>query len=285
MSNKPNLASTEELELDWGSREQRAPAPAGELAVANPAPLQEVSPGLAGKGPPGDPRYMSTELRLQLAGLLEAPELRMRQLRELAEVLIGWEQKNQYEVCDETGRVTVYVGESGDGWASALKRNFWPFYKARLECMTLGGTVALAVERPWSFLFAKANVFAWDGRELGRIEQRFTFFGRRLDLVSPGGAVLATAEGPLFKPWTFNIMQRGVEVAVVRKRWSGLLQEALTDADTFTLEFKPECTDARLRQMVLATALLIDLTYFDNRKDSSPVGTGLQMLDWLNPFS
>lgn len=285
MSNKPNLADTEELELDWSGREQRAPAPAGEIAVANAALLHEVPPAQPGKGPPGDPRYMSHEMRMQLTGLLEAPSLRMRQMRELAEVLIGWESKNQYEVCDETGRVTVYVGETGDGWGSALKRNFWPFYKARLECMTLGGSVALALERPWSFIFAKANIEAWDGRLMGTIQQRFTFFGRRLELRSPGGAVIATAEGPLFKPWTFNIVQRGVEVAVVRKRWSGLLQEVFTDADTFTLEFKPECTDARLRQMILALALLVDLTYFDNRKDSSPVGTGLQLLDWLNPWS
>ncbi|NMO15314.1 scramblase [Pyxidicoccus fallax] len=286
MSNKPNLANSEELELDWGSRQQRPASQDGsDIAVANAAQLHEVSPAMAGKGPPGDPRYMSTEMRLQLAGLLEAPSLRMRQMRELAEVLIGWESKNRYEVCDETGRVTVYVGETGDGWGSALKRNFWPFYKARLECVTLGGTVALALERPWSFLFARAHLYAWDGRELGTIQQRFTFLGRRLDLLSPGGAVVATAEGPLFKPWTFRILQRGAEVAVVRKRWSGLLQEAFTDADTFTLEFAPECTDARLRQMILGVALLVDLTYFDNRDNSSPVGTGLQLLDWLNPWS
>ena len=279
MSNKPTLANTDELELDWGSREQRAPAPAGEVALATPAPLHEVPSG-AGKGPPGDPRYMSMELRLQLAGMFESSELRMRQMRELAEVLIGWETKNRYEVCDSTGRVAVYVGETGDGWGSALKRNFWPFYKARLECVTLGGTVALAVERPWSFILSRAEVEAWDGRPLATIQQRFTFLGRRFDVLTPGGAVIATVEGPLFRPWTFRILQRGVEVAVVRKRWSGLLQEALTDADTFTLEFKPECTDARLRQTILAVALLMDMTYFDNRSSKSSFGAGLDIFDF-----
>lgn len=279
MSNKPDLANTQELELDWGGREQRTPAAAGAVATANAAALAEVPSGQAGKGPPGDPRYMSYELSTQLAGMFEAPELRMRQMRELAEILIGWETKNRYEVCDPTGRVAVYVGETGDGWGSALVRNFWPFYKARLECMTLGGTVALAVERPWTFLLARANVEAWDGRPLATIQQRFSFFGRRFDVLTPAGAVIATVEGPLFRPWTFRIMQRGVEVAVVRKRWSGLLQEAFTDADTFTLEFKPDCTDARLRQMVLAVALLVDLTYFDNRSNKSAFGAGLDILD------
>ncbi|MCY1018013.1 phospholipid scramblase-related protein [Pyxidicoccus sp. MSG2] len=280
MSNKPKLADTQELELDWGGREQRSPSPSGDVATADAALLAEVPVGEPGKGPPGDPRYMSHELRMQLAGMFEAPELRMRQMRELAEILIGWESKNRYEVCDPTGRPAVYVGETGSGWGSALVRNFWPFYKARLECMTLGGTVALAIERPWSFLFSRANVEAWDGRPLATIQQRFTFFGRRFDVVTPGGAVIATVEGPLFRPWTFRILQRGVEVAVVRKRWSGLLQETFTDADTFTLEFKPDCADARLRQMVLAVALLVDLTYFDNRSRKSSFGAGFDIFDF-----
>ncbi|MCP3136925.1 phospholipid scramblase family protein [Pyxidicoccus xibeiensis] len=275
MSNKPDLASAGELELDWGSREQRAPGhvpePAGE-------PLPEEPSG-AGKGLPGDPRYMSRELRLQLTGLLEGPGLRMRQLRELVEVLVPWEARNQYEVCDDTGRPTVYVGETGDGWGSALKRNFWPFYKARMECMTLGGTVALAIERPWSFLLAHANVEAWDGRLLGRIEQRFSVVGRKLELLTPSGTVLATVEGPLLKPWTFRVMQRGVEVALIRKKWNGVLQELFTDADTFRLDFAPECTDGRLRQLILGAALLVDMTWFDNRSSSSIVGPGADLLD------
>ena len=89
-------------------------------------PLPEEPSGAAGKGLPGDPRHMSRELRLQLTGLLEAPGLRMRQLRELVEILVPWEARNQYEVCDETGRPTVYVGETGDGWGSALSATSGP---------------------------------------------------------------------------------------------------------------------------------------------------------------
>lgn len=74
---------------------------------------------------------MRSALRPQLAGLFEAPELRMRQLRELVEILTGWESKNRYEVCDSTGRVAVYVGETGDGWGSALVRNFWRLLEVR----------------------------------------------------------------------------------------------------------------------------------------------------------
>lgn len=272
MSKKPDLASASELELDWGSRERRAP-PSNDT----PPPLAEVAPPSgAGKGAPGDPRYMGLELRHAVAGLLEAPSLRMRQFRSTVEFLVPWEARNQYEVCDELGRVAVYVGETGDGWRSALLRNFWPFYKARLECMTVGGTLALAVERPWTLLFARAEVTAWDGRPLGRVQQRFTLLGRRLDLLTPAGVVMATVEGPWWKPWTFRVMQKDAEVAVIRKKWSGLLHEMMTDADNFTLDFAPECSDGRLRQLILAAALLVDLTYFEKRGDNSG-----SLVSWL----
>ncbi len=274
MSKKPDLASATELELDWGSRERRAPSP---IEAPPPPSADEPPPSGAGKGAPGDPRYMSMEMRLAVAGLLEAPALRMRQFRNTVELLVPWEARNQYEVCDEMGRVAVYVGETGDGWRSALLRNFWPFYKARLECMTVGGTLALAVERPWTLLFARAEVTAWDGRPLGRVQQRLTLVGRRLDILTPAGVVLATVEGPWWKPWTFRVMQKGAEVAVIRKKWSGLVHELMTDADNFTLDFTPGCTDGRLRQLILAAALLVDLTYFEKRNNNSG-----SVLSWLS---
>jgi hypothetical protein len=273
MSDKPPVGKATELELDWGSRERRAPGPEGEAPQAAPEP---VSLGAPGKGAPGDPRYMSLELRLSLAGLLEAPSLRMRQFRSTVELLVPWEARNQYEVCDENGRVSVFVGETGGGLGSALLRNFWPFHKIRLECMTPGGTLAMAVERPWTLLFARAEVWAWDGRPLGRVQQRFTLLGRKLELQTPAGVVLATVEGPWWKPWTFRVMQKGAEVAVIRKQWSGLVQEVMANADNFGLEFTPGCTDGRLRQLILAAALLVDLTYFERRDSNSG-----SVLSWL----
>ncbi|MCE9668593.1 scramblase [Myxococcus stipitatus] len=273
MGHPPKWDDGTELELDWGAR-QRGPEPGADAATDGAtapasAPEELAIEARAGKGAPGDPRNMSLSLRQSLDAVLTAPRLRMRQQREVLEMLVGWEGRNRYEVCDEQGRGSLFVGETGDGWASRLIRNFWPFYRARLECMTPGGMMALAVERPWSFLFARAEVFAWDGRELGTLVQRFRFFSRCFDIVTPGGAVVATVQGPFFKPWTFQVLQRGVEQAVIRKHWSGLLQEAFSDADNFSIEFHPSCTDGRLRQLVVAAALLVDLTYFDNRKSGN----------------
>ncbi|NOJ80299.1 phospholipid scramblase-related protein [Myxococcus xanthus] len=279
MSDKRPLADTTELELDWRGRAPRQPE-APSSAALEPRAEVEVPSG-AGKGLPGDPRHMSIELRQSVQGMMETPALRMRQMREGLELIFGAQTRNRYEVCDDTGRVALYVEEEARGFGAMLRRTFSPFYKARMECMTLGGIVALVVERPWSLLLTKADILAWDGRRMARIQQRFTLLGRHLDIVTPGGAVIATVKGPLFRPWTFRIFQNDVEVAVVRKRWSGFLQESFSAADTFTLDFQPQCTDFRLRQLVLAVALLVDLTYFENNSPRAALGPGLDLFDAL----
>jgi uncharacterized protein YxjI len=265
MSQRPNPSPDDELELDWGAR-ARPGQPASD-AASTPA-LGLVQEGAPGKGMPGDPKHMSEELRLSLSGLLEGPGIRVRQMRAWAEILVGWETRNRYEACDVTGRPVVYVGETGEGLGHSLLRNFWFFHRMRLECMTLGGTLALTVERPWTFFFARAEVTAWDGRPLGTIEQRLTFLGRRLAILSHTGVELATVEGPLLKPWTFQVKQRGVEVAVIRKKWGGLAREFFSQEDDFGVEFLPGCTDPRLRQLILGATLLVDVTWFEKRERS-----------------
>ena len=249
-----------ELELDWKGRT------APEERV-QPTALAESG---AGRGTPGDIRYMGPEVRQALNPLLEGSGLCVRQIHEWAEILVGWETGNRYEAIDQNGQFMLYIGETGEGWGNALLRNFWPFRRVELECMTKGGTLALRIEQPWTFFFTYVEVKAWDGRLMGIIQQRFGLLRRTFDLCTPGGAVLATLEGPLWRPWTFTVRQRGEEVAVIRKQWSGFISESLTDADTFGVEFQPGLTDPRLRQLVLAATLMVDLAYFEQRTS----GTG-----------
>lgn len=256
------------LELDWQGR--TPPEQRGEVASAG-AGLAVVG---AGKGPPGDPKHMGPEVRFALEAVLEGPSLTVRQLREWTEILTGWETRNRYEVFDANGRAVLLAGEVGEGLVASLARNFWPFRQVELEFLTHAGMRVLKVRRPWTLFFARFEVESWDGRPMGVIQQRFRFFNRAFDITTPGGVLLGTIEGPLFKPWTFFVKQHEREVATIRKRWSGLLQEAFTDADTFGVEFTPEATDGRLRQLVLAATLAIDLVYFEQRGGAGEGGLG-----------
>lgn len=217
-------------------------------------------------------------MRWTLAPLLEGPGFTIRQALQWPEIFVGWETRKRYEVADRTGRPIVYAGETGVGLASSLARNFWPFRKLRLEMMTLSGTLALALNRPWSFFFARFDVEAWDGRPLGCVRQRFRLFGRRIDLTSPAGILLATARSTMLHPWTFRLEAHGTELATIRKKWSNLAQEMMTDADNYDIELLPSLRDGKLRQLVLATALAIDLTWFENKDSKSSSHWALRRL-------
>lgn len=270
-----------ELELDWKGRtppEKRGDGPGAAPAAAPEGGglLQTATPG---RGIPGDPKGMSAELRMLLEPMLSGPGLRVRQQKEWGEILTGWEAANRYEVCDLTGRPVVYAGETGHGLLDTLLRNLWAFRTIRVEFMTLSGVMALSLTRPWRPFFARADVEAWDGRKLGVIQQRFSILRRSFDILTAAGGLLATLEGPLWHPWTFYVKKDGVELAVIKKQWAGLGQELFTDADTFGVEYRPACTDGRLRQLVLAATLLVDLLYFENRnRNRQNSGGWLRML-------
>lgn len=71
-------------------------------------------------------------------------------------------------------------------------------------------------------------------------------------------------ESPIFRLWTFLFKKREQEVARVQKKWGGLLTEVFTDRDSFLVEFIQAELSEQERQLVLATALFIDLVYFEN---------------------
>ena len=53
----------------------------------------------------------------------------------------------------------------------------------------------------------------------------------------------------------------------VKKKWSGLLKEAFTDADNFEVEFVADI-DPRWKAVALAAAVLIDVIHFERAKNA-----------------
>jgi uncharacterized protein YxjI len=255
---KSGESQDQELELDWTGRPSRE-------GGGQATDLQVNAPPRS-RGHPGDPAHMSPELRAMLAPLLEGPRIQVRQLIEMSKVLIGWDARNQYEVSAPDGRPLGYIGETGEGIGAALLRNFWGFRTVRLELMTLDGTLALTITRPWTIMFTRIRVEAWDGRPLGTVQQRFNLLRRTFEVLSPAGNSLAIIQGPFFKWWTFEVHRQGRLVATIRKRWTNLAQEVFTDADNFSVEFDPALTDGPLRQLILAATIGIDFAFFERKR-------------------
>ena len=119
--------------------------------------------------------------------------------------------------------------------------------------------------RPWRWIFSRLDVIDASGRPLGSIQQRFAVLAKRFSVLDPSGAELAILHGPMFRPWTFRVLVGEQEVGKITKEWSGLLNEAFTDADTFGVQFSP-AMNPQLRSLVLAATFLIDFLYFEDRK-------------------
>jgi uncharacterized protein YxjI len=189
----------------------------------------------------------------------------IRQRKEMLEVFTSLETKNRYEISTPDGRTTLFAAEQGSGAGAWLSRNFFntarPFHIAIRDGQ---GRPILDVHRPWRWLFARIDVVSPDGKPIGAIQQRFAFFSRRFSVLDASGTEIAALHGPLLRPWTFRILVQDREVGLITKKFSGLLREAFTDADTFGVEFGPGM-DPRLRTLSLAATFLIDFLYFEHK--------------------
>ena len=88
-----------------------------------------------------------------LVPLQQVGRLRVRQLKEWVEILLGWETKNKYAVVDDSDRQLLYAGEVG-GFGNLLSRYFLgtkrPF---TMELRSGDNQLQLKLERRFRFFF------------------------------------------------------------------------------------------------------------------------------------
>lgn len=189
--------------------------------------------------------------------------LGVRQRVEMAEVALGIERRNRYTIEDSRNGVRLTSQELSGGLLGILLRQFLkgarPF---RMEVRDENERLLLRFRRPFRFFFYRLEVSDPDGRLLGVVRRRFTLIRRRYTIENAGGMELAELFGPFFKPWTFEIRVRGEQRGLIRKQWSGLTKEVLTQADNFQVEFHPTL-DQRLRPLCLGATFLIDYAHFE----------------------
>lgn len=197
--------------------------------------------------------------------LAQAQSLRVSQQKEMLEVFTSFESANRYMISDPNGYAVLYAAEQSSGAMAFISRSF---LKAKrpftMQIVDASGNVHFTLRRPWNWFFSELHVFDAAGQQIGTIDQRWAFFARKFSVLGANGQELATLHGPFFRPWTFKIVKGSQEVGAIKKQWSGLFKEALTDADNFGLELGP-AMDVQLRSLALAATFLIDFLYFEDR--------------------
>jgi uncharacterized protein YxjI len=184
------------------------------------------------------------------------------QRKEWGEILTGFEQKNKYVVMDLSGReLYAAVEECGSLLLRWFLKALRPF---EINVYTFDSRPALKLKRPFRFYFHELEIMDPNGRTLGTIQRRFSLLRRIYSVLDNTGKEIFKLFGPILHPWTFEIRKADTEYGKITKKWSGLLKEGFTDADTFGVSF-PETWDVSVKSLFLGAVFLIDFVHFENK--------------------
>ena len=181
------------------------------------------------------------------------------------EILINWEQRNQYAIRDGL-RQRGWVVEQGRTFLRVLTRQLLGSHRPlELAVLDPADELVLTLSRPFYWLFSSMRVEDGVGQPLGVIEKRWGLVTKKYDLRCKGRLFARISSG-IWKIWTFPVLDAAGsrEIAVISKKWGGLLKEAYTDADKFRIEFKDPRLTIEEKGVLLAAALSIDFDYFEN---------------------
>lgn len=197
--------------------------------------------------------------------LQSAPELYVRQVRELAE-LFGFETRNKYAISTANREQIAYAAEQQKGFLGMILRQILGHWRT-FEIAFFGPDrqPLFRAVHPFRFFFQRLEVYGNDGRLLGALQQRWGFFTKKFDVLGPDGRVLLEMRSGLLKIWTFPFYRNGAEQAVIEKKWSGAFSELFTDKDNFRVRFVSPTLSPEERILVLAAAVFVDLQYFEKK--------------------
>ena len=184
------------------------------------------------------------------------------------EILLNWEQRNEYSVKNGEGRLVGWIVEQGKGLVAALVRVLTGSHRPfNITVLSTNFEPVIELDRRFFLLFSNMNVMGATGRRFGRVRRRFGVLYRKYDLEDGHGRVFARIRSPLFRFWTFPVIDAsGRERAMITKKWSGLAKEFFTDADNFGVDFGEGQWMLEQRGVILAASIAIDFDFFENNQ-------------------
>ncbi|ABA90256.1 scramblase, putative [Syntrophotalea carbinolica DSM 2380] len=194
--------------------------------------------------------------------LTSAEGLVVSQKKEWGEILTGFETRNRYRIMDTQGQDLLLAAEEGGNlllrWFLKALRPF------TVQVRGMDNNSMLRVRRPFRFFFHEAQISDAAGKPLGTIRRQFALLRRIYTVTDAQGRDLCQLFGPILRPWTFQVLQGGIEQGKICKKWSGLLKEGFTDADNFGVTFPPGWSNEH-KALLLGAVFLIDFVHFEKR--------------------
>jgi len=192
--------------------------------------------------------------------LSQSSGLKIQQRVDIDEIIKYVECRNQYNVQNHDGNNLVVAIEHKSSYANRIMlKESRPF---TISLMDSSKKVHLMLKRTFQLYFHQMDIYDGNDQLIGRVLRKFHLLNRIYTIVDPNAKeILLILHGPVYKPWTFNIVHDLKEIGHVKKRWGGVFKESLTSADNFTVEY-PKHLDVKLKKLILATVFLIDFVHF-----------------------
>jgi hypothetical protein len=180
--------------------------------------------------------------------------------------LLGFETRNKYQFMDENKEVIGFAAEQRSGIVGALMRNILGHWrKFEVTFFDNEQKSFMNAIHPFRFFFQRLEVYDVDKKIIGALQQRFSILSKKFDVLDSQNMLLFEMRSPIWKIWTFPFYKMEQEVAIVSKKWSGLLSEVFTDRDQFMIDFKNSSFSESERKLIIATSIFIDLQYFEKK--------------------
>ncbi|GJP70827.1 hypothetical protein CLOP_g1722 [Closterium sp. NIES-67] len=211
-------------------------SPASPPAAAEGASAARSSVGAAAGGMEplvGPLRPQSTD-EACLASLLARSDLVVTRRVEWGNVLLGYEQSNQYAIMDaHTGEHVGSIVESSNWLMRQFLRAHRPFTASIHDAH---GNLLLTVRRPM-FLITSTIYVDLAGQAIGQVHRRWHLWRRVYDAYLHKQQ-FARVVNPGFWWWSFPLCDAdGQRLAVISRNWRGLGFEVFTDAGQYVVRF------------------------------------------------
>ena len=214
-------------------------------------------------------RPITRDVKLDLNPILDLREhghILIRQRREIVEFM-GVETRNKYDIYGTHSKVIAFVEEQGKSTLSMIFRNIFGHWRQfQFRVFAPDGTPLLIVNHPFKFFLPRLELRTFGGKDIGSVNQKISFLSKKFILSTRENPESLIMDSPLWRPWQFTFYRKHQEVALLQKKFSGLFNEVFTDKDNFALSFYDTQLTQEERLLILASALLIDITTFENNE-------------------
>jgi uncharacterized protein YxjI len=198
--------------------------------------------------------------------LMNNQKFSIKQIHEIAE-WIGFESRNKYQITNEKNHIIAYAAEQQKGfWGFLFRQALGHLRTFDVLFFDNSRNIIVRAHHPFRWYFERIEVYDEKNVLIGAIQKRFSIFNKRFDIEDERKNILMEMSSPLWKIWTFTFTYRNQKMAEIKKKWSGLLSEILTDRDNFQVEYLNSNLKENEKMLILVSSIFIDLLYFEHKQ-------------------